>query len=549
MLLAVATATIALIAVRAVLGASGEDANRRALDATTRLADATRAQIQAALLLDPEVVFREVLAGEPDRVCASGTSDPVPAGSSWPVSCGATWSYEPADATATVIVLITPPSPSNPELVVSVSARAGTVTAGYIDTYRIGGAQRPTVFSADALDLGELENGTGNTVLRGTVYSGSTLRFDPGVDTAEALLAAESAMTNLAAYPESGGTAIGDRRVATGTPDLTATPARQPLRSLFPTPLAGDALRAATAALAARACPAGVVPANIADATGADRSSALCLKAGTSVVSSEGAQVTVPTAVAWLLLPNATAAGDHDTVDVYYRSTPFTTPACGNCNLRNASEPSLAASNHPGQIAAWTKLATLHLPASGYIGTDATTHIGLCGSGFTATGTCARWGTGEHSGVRISEHLTVVAGTVQRPRDVYLSGPVTAAGGRLGVIATGDVKLPYWSTTEGGSLTVEADIVVLGRGDVAAISSFPSTASAANAAGIATLNGRLAATQLSLAVSTGVFQGTRIETPSPTRVGSLLPAPDLNWGRMSSKRMGALEFAQIPATP
>ncbi len=546
MLLAVATATIALVAVRAVLGSAGEDSTRRALENTTRLADASRAQIQAALLLDPDVVFREVLDGEPDRICATGSGTAVPAGSPWPASCGASWTYADVDASASVVVKIAPPSPERPELVVSVAARAGSISAGYVDTYRVGGATRPTVFTGDTLDLADLAAGSGTAQLRGTVYASSSLRFDAGVNTASALLAAEEEITNLAAYPQDNGGAIGARRLAVASPDPAATPLRQPLRALFPVPLARDGLRASASTLAARACPTGATPVNTTDASGANRNSSLCLTAGANVVTTTGASVTAPAATAWLLLPNATAVeGGGSTLDVYYRTSTAAAPSCTNCDLRTLSAPSLAAGTHPGQITAWTKLATTYLPASGYVGTDATTHIGLCGAGFTDTGACTRWGSGTHDGVRTDADLVVVAGSVQRPRDVYLAGPVTADGGRLGVVATGDVKIPYWASGSTGDLSLQLDVAVLGRGDSAAIASFPASASASNAAGVVTLRGSVIGSKLGFAVSTGVFAGMQLHTPSVTRAGSLLPAPDLAWGRMSSKRMGAVELATM----
>lgn len=550
-LLAVATATIALVAVRIVLGSAGEDLTRRNLDSATRAADAARSDVRAALVLDPEVIYREVLADEPRRICANDSSLTLTPGTEWPARCGSSWEYAATDPTSAVVVKISPPTPSDPLLTVSVVARVGEISAGFVDTYRIGGATRPNMFSGGALDLSKFSKGDGVSVLKGTLYASSTLNFDPNADTTYALLASESGVANLESYPEESIPAVNGRRVALAEPDLNSTPQRMPLRALFSTPLPKDGLRASATILAQRACPTGATPVNVEDKFELKRSSTLCLQEGAQLVTTADESVTVPQAKEWLLLPNATTSEQSplsSTIDLYYR-TSSNAVECTGCDLRAASTTSLSIGTHPGQITAWTKLATSYLPISGYIGTDATTHIGLCGVSFTTTSQCTTWGSGEHEGALIKESFTVIAGSVTRPRDIFLSGPITsqAASARIGAFATGDIRVPYWAAPKNGALNLDIDIAVVGRGEASAITTFPRSASsaAANSSGTLSLRGSLAGTNLSASISPNIFAGFELRTPTPNYLGALTPVPDLIWGRVGTHRMSAAEMISM----
>lgn len=546
MLLATATATIALVAVRAVLSSAGEDSSRSSLESASRAAAAAGSRVAAQLILNPTAPYTQVLADEATRICPTQPSLQVQAGEPWPTRCGNTWTYIESPANRSVVVKITPPSPSSPELVVSSAARVGGVSAGYIDHYRLNGTTRPSLFSASDVDLAELSSAGGSATLRGILYSTEQMKFSSGVNTNAALLASEQAVTNTSGLTEPSPKYPASRRIVVPTADPLATPARDAIRALFPSALPADGLRSAAGALGTIACAADTGSVFTAD-DGDSYLSSLCLHAGHVLTSTTGT-VTVPSVQTWLLLPGATTAQAGRTLDVYYQLDPAAVPgsSCSGCNLRALSSDAVNENTHPGIIGSWTKLGTFLLPSSGVLATDATTHIGLCGQAFLNEGSCAVWGTGTTPGVTTTSALTVLAGSVSDPADVYLSGPVHATTGRLGVLATGDVYVPYWAMTRSGDLTIDVDLTILGSSNHAPLASFPLSApgSSSNTAGVLTINGSIAAQQLSTHLPSSLFTEFAVNTPAPSRSAiSLLPVPNFVWGLLRTVRMGAAELS------
>lgn len=146
-----------------------------------------------------------------------------------------------------------------------------------------------------------------------------------------------------------------------------------------------------------------------------------------------------------------------------------------------------------------THLGTFYAPHSGIVFADGDVLIGLCGEEFTQVGgTCADTFPfpGEGNPVAISASLTVLAGTRHSPADIYVSGSLPVYGadeglrdasGRLGLVATRQLFLPYWARTPGGNLDIDASLLALGVAAdygsgrfLGAISSFPASVHADN---------------------------------------------------------------------
>ena len=208
-------------------------------------------------------------------------------------------------------------------------------------------------------------------------------------------------------------------------------------------------------------------------------STQLCLYAGSLVLpDGTSAPVQVPAGTkAYLLLfgrtPTTTGPGagtlTASTVDVFTSTSSPWSAAGADCTL--ACSPTalaasdLAAGTSPGSTAGtfWHFLGTFDLPASGVVATDAATVVGLCGSAFATTGTCATRTTVTPGATGVQSQLTVVAGTSAAPEDIWLGGPLASySGGALSLVATGHIVVPYWSHTEEGALSVDASLTSLG---------------------------------------------------------------------------------------
>jgi hypothetical protein len=400
----------------------------------------------------------------------------------WPAACGTYWGYPavgeniPGFTYQNVRAEIIPPTPANPVITLKVLARYGKSEAGLTATYQVPSVAGYTVYSGSDLLLSNVYTSNRPTVrstVQGNVYSAGSLwgPTDKGAKIGDATLFSEKGIV---------GNIDSRAKLYSGSAGQVSTsPDIKDIRTKVPNPRTFPSLVSSAGGLPAVGCRTAIPSAVVnypASSPLAGYSSQLCLKAGGAAVTSAGAAVTFPAAAkAWLVLP------DGDFVRVYSSTSLPTIPgACAtHCDLIQLAK----SGKHPGEALAtsttWTAHGSFNLPASGVIAADNDVFFSRCDGALTQTscGTATfPGGNVPGGGVTANKSLTVIAGTPAKPADVWLQGPVrtSKAAARVGLVATGQMKVPYWSHGLGSKLDVEANLAALGLGtDKDAFTSFP----------------------------------------------------------------------------
>ncbi len=483
--LAAVAAVAAIVIITLTLDATRSESNivervrakEEALDA--------KIQIEEALAESPLFFYSEVHALERARVCTEGDSRVVEPGNAWPRECGSSWGYQKASIQGDTRIEIQPGNLDTANMTVTILASAGRSEYGLELEYRLDSLARYSLYSSAGMDLEKLPSGTNE--LSGEIYSGGVMKLPTGtVNINSGMFVAEG---GFSAHPDTSTAAGEETRFYAGEADTSGTIKVQDTLNLYNPPV--DTMAGAQATFAGAldiACPGtdlGVV---------AGRARYLCLKAGEGFNAVGGTVVEVPEdTLAYLLIFSASGA---ETVDVYASAKTSGAPntCSGACNLAASSAASVAAGNHPGDLAYWTKLGAAVMPTNGLIATDRDTHIGLCGGGFKdVAGTCTDWdGSG---GMRIERNITILTGSLTNPSDIYVSGPVAVAtGSSFGAVAAGNLYIPYWARVQGENLNIAGAYSGLGLGsDGASVGTYPSVVGAGpSRGGVLNLDGGLA---------------------------------------------------------
>jgi hypothetical protein len=472
-LVALAAATIATVTLRQAYASIEAAANRQAERQAKALVEGERAAIEAALSADGSVFLSAVWPSEAPRICitAAPGSDEVAGGEAWPASCGWEWEYAPeALADGAVRVQVTLPSSTDTSLRVAIAARVDEMRHGVEYRYVPAGSGRWAVWSASGLDLTGL---SGDSVVSGSLYSGEDLDLpgEGGAIVEAGIVVAEGAVNGLSGEDT--------RRYGANTGGV---PEVLPTRRAVPTPELRHHLEAQTERSIRAAC------ATTGSASSETNSLALCLRRGASIPTVGETPINVPTTVAaYLIVPGSTPG----TLAIHVAASAPVAERCADptapsCNLATLADDEITGGVHPGVGGTWGAALTEVLwPASGVISADADVYLGLCGSGFaTSEGTCTT--------STFTQPLTVIAGTLGDPRDLYVNGPIS--GSALQAVATGAVHLPYWARPVGGNLTVEAALVGLDLFETgSAVTAWPTPypSAAVNQGAVLTLSGGL----------------------------------------------------------
>lgn len=522
-------ATIAVIAVQLGMFRVTSEVRLTGVESAKSSANVIRDTIRASLEQDPTGVYSYVLDDELPRICIP-TGTIVNPGSVWPAECGPVWQYASAIVGSTSGAMITPPEPGNPALTVTAFARTGEITVGTVDTYQVGDLRRPRLYTGGTVNVTDL----GALTLDAPVYSFDDLIFGTAQVTHGGLAAAENRLLGSLAVVDdgTGGTFAADTYDA-GPPIVYS------IRGAYPQPMPPTLLRSSLTALHALACP-GVDPFGVNTVT-----SSLCLTPGGRVREIGGSLVTIPlNTTAVLLIPGATG----DAV-LYTTSADLATSAGSTCS-DNCNLTALPADNtSAGTSAFWgSPLAEVRLPGTGLVGATVDVMVGLCGNPYATGGPCVSRGAPGQS--KFPRTFTVVAGTLSDPTDIYIGGPINADDGRIGLVAAGDVVIPYFATSAGADLPVSAQIGALSESSSTALRSFPdTTATPASSRGTLQLNGILLLPDPS--VSTPVFTQRDISFAADTTTSPpWFPTPALQWDRISSAAMTPAEaLAAFDGTP
>jgi len=526
-LLAVLAASIVLVIATQAINASHNESSRSdASQASAAAANAAQA-FESQLQQNPYFFFSSVFSttvngqtyAERARVCIP-TSSTIQPGSAWSVSsCGVTWNYTKASSSPTAWLQLTPPSLTNPSLQVQILATVGSTSEGLSLTFRMQGTEGYSLLSSGSIDLNTLPSqgpqaATGCppacSSVSGSIYSGGTITLPTSslVSLSNAQLLAELGFAASPSDPTS-------RYYAQST-QLGSTPPIWNIRNIVSDVITTQSLRSSLDRMSTVACP-GTTPWYTATTALA---SSLCLQAGSTVVTSASTAATIPSNVtAYLLVFNGTAK----TVTVWYTIksiNPDAACATSSCDLVTQGTTDATSTSSPGQRSFWTasgstQLGTIPLPQSGIIATDKDVFLGTCSTSgndtpyLVANSSCPVL-SGNDPGMLVGQNITVLAGSQSNPANAWLSSSIeTSPGVSFGVVASGQLIIPYWAHAPGTSSStnqvLQGAYTAMGLGvdpSVASpITSYPAFINTTNANNVAAeldLTGSLASPDMNL---------------------------------------------------
>jgi len=417
-------------------------------------AEAVKVAFEEALAAAPYFYYSEVFEYERARICTQDGGAVHQPGTPWPKACGTTWGYQKADAAGEVRVEIVAPGVDDPRLRLRILSGAGRSEYGLEIHYATESPARWSLYSGGDLALDLLPSGVNE--LRGEIYAKGVIDLpSANIPMTRGLIASEG---GYGAHPDASPLSSNPIRFYGPSSDGSGSVHIESIREIYPTEADLVGVAAMFAAGVDMACP-GTDPVSV-----GTRASHFCLNEGANLLDAEDNLVEVPTGnTAYLLL---TGAGGGGTIDVYYSAKTSTAPeSCGaGCDLAADSASALSGGTHPGSLTYWTKLGTFALPDDGMIAVDRETHIGLCGSGFASVdGSCSTWSGS--SGMEVADNLTILVGGLVNIANVYISGPVNLAEGKnFGVVASGSVRIAYWSRPLLADLRISGTYTGLGIG-------------------------------------------------------------------------------------
>lgn len=513
-------AGVAVIILQLTLGSTRLASGRTDVRLASEAAETTRIAFETQLTVAPLYFYSHVSSLERARVCIEDADQVIQPDTAWPAACGDSWTYTTPDEPSAAFVEVTPPTSSDPRLTARILARSNGRHVGMTAYYILDSTARYTLLSTEDLDVSALPGGAAAAV-SGELYAGG--RVDIG---ATNYLTDTLSISSEDGYIESvdlSPLSANDVRFYGPDPG-SGDVAIHSIRDLHATPITN--LRSLYASIASFACP-GSTP-----TLEAGRASSFCLEPGGTLVDSGGTPVAIPAATSFLLLPGGGGAG---TVSVYWSDIDSEAPTtCGDpCDLVGDSAASLAGGTHPGSLSYWTALGDFPAPVSGLIYASEDVHIGLCGAGFTGAG-CTLWSGSD--GVLADVSLTVMAGSLLNPKDIYLSGPIAVdAAVSFGAVASSQIILPYWATTASGTMLIGGAYTGLGAGEdtAASVETLP-VSPGATAVAVLSLTGSLSGT--SVDTTFGLFDQVSLHgsdrqfyAPPP-----LYPASNGNWRRVET---------------
>lgn len=485
----------------------------------------------------------------------------------WPASCGATWVYPSVGPVLKgyrpqmVRAEITPPSNEDPQITLKILARVGTSETGIVATYRVPAVSELTMYSPGDIDLeNTLVTDTtpaNTTPVTGKVYSNSKIvlpsaNLPLGVSTLISEKGFIGTVTSTAT------------RLFTTLQDPKSPPERLGnIRDEVSSPLRWNELTTSVNNLSRIGCSDATSataekPINypVTSAFG-DYSSYLCLYNNKTIIDQDNTETILPAAKAYMVIP------DDSRLRIY--STTQDPDLSGECVLRcdvaklatSPLHPASALPTTAGQTnGLWTYHGSFRYPASGVIAADKDVFFSRC-EGFASNGECGSatfpGRNGTTPGSTAEKSVTILAGTLNNPRNVWVQGPVgltnASTNARVGVVATNQVKIPYWANTRGGNLKLQMSMVAFGLGDdsstTQAITPFPSAlagpfgATDPNWGGVLTITGSVASpgfnNRLGNFKRVEVIEDAVLKTSAPPSFPGFASAPL----RVSSQRLSS----------
>lgn len=484
MLVSVVAATIAMVAIQVSLVAGTSELDRLEVSQAKLSMTTGLTRVAATLEHNPLSIYYQVLQDESDRVCylAADNTVIVQAGSPWPAECGPFWGYTISEYTSGV--LISPPSPSNPNIEVSAFGRSGNVVVGQVDSYSVLGPQTPSMYSGSLLDT-TIPAFT-QVTYNGIVYSYKEIVVSDYQSFGQnSILASERSVSSTLSA-----TCTTVCFHATPTPESGSS---LNIRNVYKTPLSPASIDSSITSLKTVACldTSPIVLYN--------RVSSLCLANGANLATSQESVAPLQGVASVLVTPGASA----NTLNVY--SSAQTPTNSDNLN-------------------SWVLVGVFNYPASGVLYSDYNTYVGICPP--TESG-CS---------VNFSSGLTIVAGSPAGRKNIIINSAVNSSG-NLGLVASGSVVIS--SSVSLHNTVINASLVAAGETTGALMKTQTTSPSSSNTS--LTINGQIVLARYDVSLenySTKILNTQSGDAP-------MLPSPVLQYRRLHATPLTATQASAL----
>ena len=437
MLIGLIAASIAISIISTSLDNSRETLSKRAEDVAYSKAVKNIISYKNKLQIEPLLFLEKVDNLELPRICANrdneGNNVTIQPGESWPAECGANWSYE--DLNSNDYIEIYPPDKSGENLRIISYVKTGGVKIGYEELLSIAGSDFSLVSEGDMPILRKgsgylsFENNifiNGEANLSGNIYpNGKKIVVNSSYNSTE--LASNLIDKNNDLYSTASNYLIsrGDLRLNYNKLFKIACRNDESMRNIL------------------------------------TNSSDLCIKKGKILRDFENNSITVPEYIdKILILPERVSS---DRVEVYYANSNVSAKykcEVDGCSLRSES---YSDTSHIGRISSWSFLGSFYIPSSGIIYSELDLYLGICGeSAFTNLGNCDTIDDVALAGIEPDHNYLFLAGSINKPKDIYFSGPINEGIGSFSAFSTGSIFIPYYASASNNLLKINSDLLILG---------------------------------------------------------------------------------------
>jgi len=436
-LIGLIAASIAISIIRTSLDNSRETLSKRAEDVAYSKAVKNIILYKSKLRIEPLLFLEKVDILELPRVCANqdgeGNNVTIQPGELWPAECGTSWSYEDVDSNDYITII--PPDNNGYYLKLISYVKTGGVKIGYEELLSIAGIDFSLVSEGD---LPNFKKGTGYLSLENNVYINGEASLSGNI------------------YPN------GKRIIVNSSinSDEFASNLIDKNNDLYKTVsdnlISRGDLRVNYNKLLKIACSKDDRMKNI-----ITNSNQLCIKKGKILRDFDNNSITVPEYIdKILILPEKVSS---DRVEVYYANNNVSAKyKCDveGCSLRSES---YSDTSHVGRITSWNFLGSFYIPFSGIIYSDLDLYLGICGeSAYTNLGNCDTLDDVAQAGLEPDHNYLFLAGSINKPKDIYFSGPINEGLGSFSAFSTGSIFIPFFASASNNLLKIYSDLLILG---------------------------------------------------------------------------------------
>ena len=444
-LIGLVAASITVTIIRSSLDNSRETLARRAQDVAFEKARENVITYRNKLNYNNIYYLESVDELELNRKCSisnnNETYETILPGDAWPERCGVSWECEESDSSNYLVVL--PPNKESNYMIVRSVVKIAGKSSGYEEVLALSGRRYGLVSESD-LDLNLFSKGSGYSSLNGDAYINGNLN-----------LSSDIFLNNNTVYVDGDITGVN----STGSLIKRESGAASDFDILAPLKINKGDLRSSYLNLLKISCKNSGEMFN-----SGNISSDLCLKRDRNLKDFENQIKTIPSfATKILIIPEKSSP---DRVEIYYSDNNMIfSENCqvSGCSLRAEANSSV---RHPAKLSSWSYLGSFKAPASGIIYSELDLFIGHCGdASLFNIGSCDTHDEIAIPGIEPDYNYIFLAGSINKPRDIYLSGPISSGEGSLTVFSTGSLYIPFWASPSANLLLLEVNLLSLGYND------------------------------------------------------------------------------------